>query len=253
MPGGHPVTDSNTDPPTTSVRMVQIADLLVVPDYQIRRKTDASTVARYAGLLRAGTVLPPVKAGLISGALVLLDGYHRIEAHRRVNLGQIAVEIVSTTAREAKWLAAEANMAHGLPLKRSEMRAAFRAFIHARRHLDSRGHLLSLREMAKACGVGSHNTVLAWLTKDFPKIARQLQSESPRGGGCYPSEGRSFAQIAREGIAAAVAAARGVTCEFARGALLQAMGEAMDVIEKGTPVALGEPPSPEDDDIVPAF
>ncbi len=225
---------------TPDRRTIALADLLTVKDYQIRRRTDPGTVTRYAGLLRAGKELPPVKVGMIDGAAVLLDGFHRVEAHRRAGIFDVVADVVSTTAREAKWLAAEANMAHGLPLKRSEMRSAFRAFIEAGRHLDDRRRLLSLREMAQRCGVGSHNTVLAWLRKDFPRIARQLQAENPRGGGAHPLSGRSLAEIAEDNIAQAVAAARGVTCERERECLIMALKGAAQEIERGAPLRLSD-------------
>lgn len=224
-----------SEAPTTSPQRVAIDDLVAVPEFQIRRRTDPSTVARYAGLLRAGVILPPVKAGRIEGALVLIDGFHRVEAHRRAGVSAIMAEIIPVSEREARWLAAEANMAHGLPLTRSERREAFKAFVQAGRHLDARRRLLSLREMARACGAGSHNTILSWLRKDFPRIARQLQGENPRGGGCRGVSVPSLSEIAEESIRQAIAAARGVPCEVERGALAAILREAAGAIERGEP------------------
>lgn len=221
--------------PTTSPQRVAIDDLVAVPEFQIRRRTDPGTVARYAGLLRAGVILPPVMAGRIEGALVLIDGFHRVEAHRRAGVSAIMAEITPVSEREARWLAAEANMAHGLPLTRSERREAFRAFVQAGRHLDARRRLLSLREMAKACGIGSHSTVLSWLKKDFPKIARQLREELPRGGGCRPAPVPSLSEIAEESIRQAMAAACGIPCERERGALAAILRDAAGAIERGEP------------------
>lgn len=224
--------------PAADVRSVRLDDLVTVPDYQIRKRTDPGTVARYAGFLRAGAELPPVKVGMIDGALVLLDGFHRVEAHRKAGRWEIAAEIVATNAREAKWLAAEANMKHGLPLKRSELRGAFRAFVHAGRHLDARRRVLSLREMAQGCGVGSHNTVRSWLEKDFPRIYRQLRTEYPQGGGLRRAPGRTLAEIAEESIRAAVAAARGVPDEDERARLALALRQAAAEVENPSPLVL---------------
>jgi hypothetical protein len=76
---------------------VAVHDLLTVPEFQIRKKVNPGTVRHYAGLLRAGTILPPVLAGMIDGALVLLDGFHRVEAHRQAGIPDIEVEVVPTS------------------------------------------------------------------------------------------------------------------------------------------------------------
>lgn len=217
---------------------VALAHLLVVPEYQIRKSTIPGVVAQYAGLLRGGVELPPVLAGRINGTLVLLDGFHRAEAHRKVGRLEIEVEVVDTTPREARWLAARGNLTHGLQLKPRERREAFRAFIRAGQHLDERRRIMSLREMARASCVGSHNTVRSWL-KEFPHVLRAMASENRRGPGVVGRlPGRSFEEMAEDGITQAVAAGRAITCEFSRGRLALALRQAAEEMERGEPAPI---------------
>lgn len=212
-----------------------LADLLTVPAYQVRASTDDATVRRYAAALRAGAELPPVKAGRINGALVLLDGFHRVGAHRLVGNGFVEAEIIPTTEREARWLAAEANMTHGLPLKRAERHEAFKAFVRADRHRNHRGHLLSLREAAKAFGLVGHTTFLSWMRKFFPRIAAQYDGPERLGQGAraLPLVAPDLSAIASDSLAQAVAAARGVRDPADRGGLVRAFREAAAEVERG--------------------
>jgi hypothetical protein len=75
----------------------------------------------------------------------------------------ILARIVDTTAKEAQWLAAESNMAHGLPLKNVEIRFAFHAYLRAGRHRDADGKReQSLRDMGRLFGK-NHETIHNWM------------------------------------------------------------------------------------------
>jgi hypothetical protein len=136
---------------------------------------DDGVVARYANVIASGRLMPPIKVALVNGAPVVVDGWHRIAAHEWRGEKQITAHVVIATEREAQWLAAAANLSHGLPLKPREVRTAFRAFIKARQHIRQTGRLLSYRDIAEAMGgLVVHTTLRNWMKADFPRIAQKM-------------------------------------------------------------------------------
>jgi hypothetical protein len=171
-------------------RVVHIGRIRQDPAYQVRGKLDVANIDRLRRAYESGRPVTPITVAIIAGQLnpVLIDGWHRVQA--LVSLGRDTVEavVIEATEREARWLAASANLSHGQPLKKAEQRAAFKAFIRARKHIDKRRKgrpMLSYREIAPAIGV-SFATIRRWMMKDFPKIASAMgDDEAPlkgRGG-----------------------------------------------------------------------
>lgn len=222
---------------------VAIADLHRDPRNQIRHNINRPTVDRYATALRAGVELPPVMVALIGGVPTLVDGWHRVAAHQAIGATRVSAVIVQATAREARWLAAEANLAHGLPLKPREVREAFRAFIKARKHRTSASSgqasgRLSYREIAKALGgLVTHQTVSNWMHKDFPDIAREYGGEvgTPAEAPSPDDPEAAFASAAQDAIRQAVAAARGVHDPDRRGAIIEAAEAAVRELREAAP------------------
>ncbi len=137
-----------------------ISRLVRDPSYQVRQRVDEATVARYANILAEGVAMPPIRVASVNGVLVLVDGWHRVAAHDRRGLREIEAEVIKATASEAQWMAAAANLSHGLPLRRAEIRTAFQALIRARQHIPKPGSLLTYRELAgKLGGLVRHTTV----------------------------------------------------------------------------------------------
>lgn len=224
---------------------VPLADIVRDPSYQVRTKTDSGTVRRYAFALAEGAKFPPVQLARINGALVLVDGFHRAAAHDMRGISRIPAIIRDATQSEAQWLAAEANLRHGLPLRVKELRTAFRAMIRARRHVTTDGRLASYRELAGQLGVPA-TTLWRWMQKDFPKIARKMggnelapkgnkeEREDPAGG---------FLSAALDALGAVRANARGVHDPEDRGRLIEATEATLRALRDG-----GEwhPPLPPD-------
>jgi hypothetical protein len=218
-----------------------LGDLLRSPRFQIR-KTDPHTVRRYAHALRAGAEFPPIKVANIAGALVLVDGYHRAAAHELIGSAFIEAEIIVASGPEALWLAAEANLRHGKPLKRAEVRKAFAAFINARRYkVAGKGNrparLLSLREISREFGgIVPHTTVRNWLIKDHPKVARLYGGEAAPWSNAEPPAPEPpeviFTREAEAALRVAVTAARGVQDPERRGQIIAATEGALREIRE---------------------
>lgn len=159
-----------------------IYQLATHPDWQVRKDLDAGTIERYASIYKAGGVLPALEVARIDETLFVVDGAHRLEAAKQAGRNRLDCKVVATTSDEAMWRAAQANLEHGLPLKKRELRNVLRAFVKAGRHRKKRG-LLSYREIATTAlgGAVGHTTVRGWIEKDFPKLFAAMAGVEGQG------------------------------------------------------------------------
>ncbi|HWX48158.1 MAG TPA: ParB N-terminal domain-containing protein [Roseomonas sp.] len=223
--------------PAGELRTVALNNLVEDSRFQVRENVDAGTVEKYRLALRNDAVLPPVKVAMVNGALVLVDGWHRVAAHRRLGRDRIEAEVFIATEEEAVWAAAQANLTHGLPLKPKEVRRAFQAFVRARKYRLGRTRLMPLRDIARHLGGISHESIRRWMREDFPNVAARYS----QGGGDKRADPRprdpsaTFAEDTEAALRGAIAASRGVTCPHWRGALVALAEEALKVLREGGP------------------
>ena len=151
-------------------QFVPLAAIIKHQPFQVRKALDKAAVRRYGEMTRAGKVAPPIKVALIRGSHYLLDGWHRMAAGALTTAGDDVLALVaSMTDKQAMWEAANANTAHGVPLKAAEIRGLFRAFIRSGQHRKAKGKPMSYREMQAALGK-PHTTLRNWVRADFPKL-----------------------------------------------------------------------------------
>ena len=186
---------------------LRIGDIVCRKPFQIRSKLDPGTVKRYAGILKQGGTLPPVTVARIKtpsvqpkgrplkalqaiheGTLVLVDGFHRVEAHLQIGADSVPAQIVDATKEDALWLGARANLTHGLPLKMKDLRGVFRRYIQTKQHRKPGGGLKSYREIAADLnGMRSHVTFRVWMRKDFLKLFQAMgRDDEGRATGGLP-------------------------------------------------------------------
>ena len=138
---------------------------------QVRGSTNGSTVNAYRKAMMNGERFPPLSVAEVNGALILIDGFHRRVAYEALGFDEAEVEITPCASLdEAEWLAFQANMRHGLPLKGKAYRPAFRSYIRAGKHIGPTGKLQSYREIAGALVSVSYSTVRRWTEADFPNL-----------------------------------------------------------------------------------
>jgi hypothetical protein len=101
-------------------------DQVLVDDGVLPRQVDPALLDDYAARLRAGDRFPPIRCGkLPGGRLLLLDGRHRLEAHRWLCRPCIAAEVATIMdRRQAYLLALAGNRQHGRRLSSGELRRA---------------------------------------------------------------------------------------------------------------------------------
>jgi hypothetical protein len=225
--------DANT------ARTVKISALIRGDKYQIRERLDQRVVGRYFNSYRNGAQLPPVQVAQVGkGALILFDGHHRVAALER--LGQTTVEalIIHTEERKARWLAAQANLTHGVQLTAKERRAAFKAYIRAGQHKDGKDGYKSYRAIAEELGFMSLGGVHRRMGLDFPKLAAKMGgNENWKGQGApdedKPDPQRVLAGLAWGHLTDARAALEGFTDPDARGEFISKLEEMLKELLAG--------------------
>jgi hypothetical protein len=238
--------EPSTPGTTPEVYTLSISEIVRERDLQVRRKLDPPTINRYTNALAAGADMPPITVAEVNGALVLIDGWHRLAAMDALGWGEAdAVVIPGVTPGEARWRAAAANLTHGLPLKPKEVREVFRAYIKAQKHVLQHGShgshraTRSYREIAQDLGgLVSYGTVRAWMIVDFPRIAAAMGgNESYAVGGLVETSDPETLLVdsTSKALDQATAAARGVNCPRLRGDLVRKAEETLEAIRSGGP------------------
>ncbi|WP_449101938.1 hypothetical protein [Pseudomonas extremaustralis] len=172
---------TTTATPSTTAK-VTIAQLCRSRDFQVRSKLCLHTVQRYATAIKAGQVLPPLQVALVNGVPCLVDGYHRAEALEFLGCVEAEAVITESTRDEAQWMAANANLTHGLPLKPRELREVFKVYMRTGRYKKGRGQWKSYREIAQDLG-RPHTTIRLWMEKDFKKLFNEYGDANRRAKG----------------------------------------------------------------------
>lgn len=150
---------------------VTLSALVVDERCQARDERDAETVREYSRLYSEGEELPPIEAFQVDDDLVVIDGFHRIEAARRARVAKLPVKVTGTgTIEDAQWAAVSKNAKHGRRRTRADIERAVRI---ALAHPASKG--MSNRELGKHVGV-SHTTIANYKNEAH----RGTQIELPR-------------------------------------------------------------------------
>lgn len=171
---------SSTPPP--AITTVSLAQLCRSKDFQVRSKLCANTVQRYAAAIKAGQTLPPLQIALVDGVPCLVDGYHRAAALEFLGFEEADSIVTEATRDDAQWMAAQANMTHGLPLKPREVREVFRVYIRTGRYKKGSGKWKSYRDMGEELG-RPFSTIRSWMEKDFKKLYHTYGDQNRNGKG----------------------------------------------------------------------
>lgn len=176
------------------VELVKLADITLLPKFQVRSKIDPKTVNAYATAMKAGQEFQPVRLARIRGELVLIDGWHRYAARKKLaerskdkrerrTWSSIPATIENMTERDARWEAATANLTHGLRLGGKEKWRVFNTYMTTRRYLKADGRPKSSREMAADLkGALSHVSILKKIERHYPSVydAMRKSEDAPK-------------------------------------------------------------------------
>ncbi|MCK1575740.1 hypothetical protein [Bradyrhizobium sp. 174] len=208
-----------------------IAEIATRADWQVRDQINEALVRDYITHYVHGANMPPVRLADVGGALVLVDGWHRLLAQKQLGRDAIEATVEELSEHEAQWQAAVANTCNGARLARqSEKRRVFELYIRQGRNRVGRLGLKSYREIAKDLGgLASKSSIENWMKKAFPKIAAKMRSGRDDNAGASDSRRPlNTAEVrVREALTLAIAEARGVACLGKRRALLHEFARAL--------------------------
>ena len=123
---------------------------------QTRAALNLETVSDYAELLREGTEFPPVKVVDVGGSLMLVDGYHRVQATQENGGDSIEADVLVGSYQKALEEALKANSAHGQRRTNADKRHALETAWENRAILF--GGDPSSRQLAAICGVSARSS-----------------------------------------------------------------------------------------------
>lgn len=176
-------------------------------EMQVRGRTDPALAKRYARAMSNGEDFPPLGVGSVNGALILFDGFHRLEALEIIGADEMeAIVTPCTSLEELRWLGFQANMRHGERLRPKLWEAAFIAYVKAGKHKDGRTYR-SYRDIAKDLSSLSYSTVRRWMQKHFPRIFRAMQADAGGAVGGLPESPKFETVMTREALSLLVEAA----------------------------------------------
>ena len=132
---------------------------------QMRVEMRAETVNEYAGDMLEGATFPAVVVFDDGTDLWLADGFHRVDAARKIGRETILAEVRPGTARDAILYAVGSNASHGLRRTQIDIRRALKILL-----TDPEWSRLSDRKLGEIAKV-DHKTV--------GKYRRELAGERP--------------------------------------------------------------------------
>ena len=239
--------------PMVSTFTLLIDDIIQDPQLQIRKgKITAKNpaVRSYANAYRSGQEMPPIKVTQLNGVYFLIAGWHRLAALRSIGEREVKAEIIpSSDLAEARWLAGEDNLRHGVRLRPSELRPVFKAYIDAGQNLRANGPMQSYRDIASALGgVVTHGTIRNWMKAYYPAIYAQMGKEDLPAGKRQEPPTLEFSLFARASVYVPnlCLTSWGLTDEKWLGVLIQEV-EAVLAELKERPHGLPPPPPPPED------
>lgn len=143
-------------------------------------------VKRLRRRLDAGETLPRVKVAAIGKAFYLVDGFHRLEAHRLAGRKTIGTDVARMSMEEARSFALLANTTHGLSLSQKDKAAIWEAYVAAGDHLQAPGVKKSARRIEDELnGTYSRETI----RKRLRTIDGEMAPDDTPGGGLKPRYG----------------------------------------------------------------
>ena len=214
--------------------LVTAAQLVCLPEYQMRIRVNKTTVDRYAKAYRSGAKFPPISVAVVSKRPIVVDGWHRLYAQQRNGQEKVKAIVVEATKHQALVMAAEANLRHGLQLRRSELLATFQAFVRAGRHKNGE-RLLSYRQLQELMGGQvAHTTIRNWMIEHFPRIAGQYSSDGVEGSRDRLRDDNAIAlKLAKEAAEQIVSLVGGLDNPVQRGKAIAILEDALARLKGG--------------------
>ncbi len=162
----------------TNITDVDISDITADPAMQQRHAMRDAIITEYMEVLQAGGELAPIK--LIKsndGTFWLWDGFHTLQAAKKLDRKAIKAEVEHGTKADAWLKSLGANDKHGIRRSKLDL---YKAVDNALSDPEIKFSLLdedkqySFRSVAKLCAVGHQTISKRWKEKHLPRIIAQI-------------------------------------------------------------------------------
>lgn len=234
---------------TVEVTSVLLDRLVLDKAFQFRTAINDPTVKQYAEAMEAGAEFPPISIAMVNGAAVVVDGWHRVEAARRVGSRTLLANVETMSRNEARLRATMANLKNGLQMKPKErnnaLRTALAIYIQGRKHLKGRSGVKSFEEIC--CDLGNHvnrKTIREWIMRHHPRTYASCWGKevSPGAGGLQDlPEDTTFVDTVTASLDNALAAFQGIECPEDRSALVAKVERMLDQMRSGERLSPEDP------------
>jgi len=155
--------------------LIPINGVLVDDDLQVRNEVYSWKVEQYAQAYRNGAILPPIEVGQKGEGFILIDGFHRLAALKRIKEPVVEAIVTDEPESQWKWIAAKRNLTHGMPLRKDEIYNAFVVYMESKQYMHKKSYALkSYREIAADLVWKGHTTIRNWMLKAYPEIAKMI-------------------------------------------------------------------------------
>jgi hypothetical protein len=113
---------------------------------QTRSELDKDHIIRLVEMLDSGVIMPAVELMFDGTAYWLVDGFHRVEAHKQADKTQIFANVSQGSQRDAVLASLSSNATHGLPRSREDRKRAVMRML-----LDDEWSQWSNTKIARTC------------------------------------------------------------------------------------------------------
>lgn len=133
---------------TSQLERIDISLIRTDGGTQPRTGLNPATVKEYVEGMTMGATFPPVTGFYDGKTYWLADGFHRLEAARKIQASEILIDVRQGTKRDAILYAVSANARHGLRRSNEDKRRAVEILLN-----DREWSQWSNRELARHCEV----------------------------------------------------------------------------------------------------
>jgi uncharacterized ParB-like nuclease family protein len=138
-----------------NTKLLKLDQLTIDGGTQPRERICEATVAEYAEAIRDGAEFPAVVVYHDGTTYWLVDGFHRVHAHRRAGRKQVDAAVHQGTLRDAILYSLAANVTHGLRRSNADKHKAVKTMLTNELVAnDDTGNPWSTSQIAQRCGVG---------------------------------------------------------------------------------------------------
>ncbi len=130
---------------------IPISQIIEDPAIQPRSKIKSTVIDDYAAAMRSGAQFPAIDVFRINDRYYVVDGFHRLQATRKVGRESIHAEIHQGTVRDAIIFAAGTNTRHGIQRTNADKKQVVQRLLD-----DAEWVQWSNVAIANACQVSEH-------------------------------------------------------------------------------------------------